>query len=239
VEVETRVLWQEKDAMVKLALPTPWKRGTLLGQVAYGAQEFPATGEEGAAQKWLAVSDSKGDRTFSIINDTTYGFDMKDGVLRLSLLRGPAHAGHPTASNSAILPQDRFTPRLDQGEHTFRFWINGGPRAERLRSVDREAMAHNEGPYALSYWPPGGGVSPAGGPRLSDHAVQIVAFKKAEDGDDLIVRLFEPTGRRRKTTLALPATDTEALVELHPFEIKTLRVSRHTGRVREVDLLER
>ncbi|MGD8700760.1 MAG: glycoside hydrolase family 38 C-terminal domain-containing protein, partial [Gemmatimonadales bacterium] len=40
VEIETRVYWQEKDRMLKLALPTPWSAGVLLGQVAYGVQKL-------------------------------------------------------------------------------------------------------------------------------------------------------------------------------------------------------
>jgi alpha-mannosidase len=73
---------------------------------------------------------------------------------------------------------------------------------------------------------------------LSDPAVQITAFKRAEEGGDLIVRLFEPTGRRRKTTLSLESCGVQAEVQMDKFEIKTLRVDRRTGRFSEVSLLE-
>ena len=238
VELETRVLWQEKDSMLKLALPTPWNAGTLLGQVAYGSQELPDTGDEAVAQKWLAVTAPRGSRTLSLINDSTYGCDFQGGELRLSLLRGPAHAGHPTGTGRPILQQDRFTPRIDQGEHLFRFWLNGGPRQDRLTAVDREALAKNERPYALAYWPPGSGELPAAGPVLSDGVVQITTFKRAEGGDDLVVRLFEPTGRGRKTTLSIESAGLKTAVKMGAFEIKTLRVNRRSGRVREVGLLE-
>jgi alpha-mannosidase len=238
VELEVRVLWQEKDSMLKLALPTPWKAGTLLGQVAYGAQKLPDTGNEVVGQKWLAVTPRRGSRTLSVINDSTYGCDFLGGELRLSLLRGPAHAGHPTGTGRPILHQDRFTPRMDQGEHIFRFWLNGGPNRDRLTSVDREAIAKNEQPYALAYWPPGSGELPKAGPVLSDRAVQVTAFKKSEEGDDLVVRLFEPTGRPRKTTLSLDSEGLKTPIKMGAFEIKTLRVDRRTGRTCEVSLLE-
>jgi alpha-mannosidase len=238
LEIETRALWQEKDRMLKLALPTPWHDGKPLGHVAYGAQELRADGDECVAQKWLAVVSHDRSRALSIINDSTYGCDFKNGELRVSLLRAPAHAGHPTFTERPLVQQDRFVPRIDQGEHVFRFWLNGGPANERLTRVDREALAHSERPYALAYWPPGGGELPAAGPTLSDRAVQITAFKRAEDGDELIVRLFEPTGRRRKTTLSLDCRGVKTQVEMEPFEIKTLRVDRRAGRFREVDLLE-
>jgi alpha-mannosidase len=104
--------------------------------------------------------------------------------------------------------------------------------------VAREASVHNERPFALSYWPPGEGEEPAPGPVLSDRAVQVTAFKKAEGGGDLIVRLFEPTGRSRRTTLSLDCVGVEAQIRMRPFEIKTLRVNRRSGRIREVNLLE-
>jgi alpha-mannosidase len=238
LEIETRVLWGEKDRMLKLALPTPWHDGTPLGQVAYGVQELRADGDECVAQKWLVVVSGDRSRALSIINDSTYGCDFKNGELRLSLLRAPAHAGHPTFTERPLVQQDRFVPRIDQGEHVFRFWLNGGGASERLTAVDREALAHNEPPYALAYWPPGGGEVPKAGPTLRDRAVQITAFKRAEEGGDLIVRLFEPTGHRRKTTLSLDCAAAKTPVQMEPFEIKTLRLDRQTQEFSEVDLLE-
>ncbi|UCC49204.1 MAG: alpha-mannosidase, partial [Gemmatimonadota bacterium] len=238
LEIETRVLWGEKDRMLKLALPTPWHDGKPLGQVAYCVQELRADGDECVAQKWLAVLSHERSRALSIINDSTYGCDFKNGELRLSLLRAPAHAGHPTFTERPLVQQDRFVPRIDQGEHVFRFWLNGGGESERLTAVDREALAHNERPYALAYWPPGGGEVPKAGPALRDRAVQITAFKRAEEGGDLIVRLFEPTGHRRKTTLSLDCAAAKTPVQMEPFEIKTLRLDRQTQEFSEVDLLE-
>ena len=104
--------------------------------------------------------------------------------------------------------------------------------------MDREALAKNERPYALAYWPPGSGELPAAGPVLSDGVVQITTFKRAEGGDDLVVRLFEPTGRGRKTTLSIESAGLKTAVKMGAFEIKTLRVNRRSGRVREVGLLE-
>jgi len=66
----------------------------------------------------------------------------------------------------------------------------------------------------------------------------MTAFKRAANGKDLIVRLFEPTGRRRTTTLTLPCAGVRMPVQLGPFEIKTLRIALHSGDVREVNLLE-
>ena len=177
-----------------------------IGQVAYGAGELPANGDEAVAQKWVAVvSDAKGG-ALTCINDGVYGSDFVGGKLRLTLLRSPAYSGHPI-HDRPIVPQDRYTPRIDQGERVFRFWFNGGQMTERLTAVDREALVHNERPYALSFFPHGGGESPPAGLILSDNVVQITAFKQSEDGKGFIVRMFEPTGRPRTTTLTIPGLD--------------------------------
>jgi len=120
----------------------------------------------------------------------------------------------------------------------YRFWLTGGPARESLSAVDREALAHNEKPFALSYWPSGENELQHNGPKLSDSVVQMTTFKRAEDGHDLIVRLFEPTGKRRKTTLSVPAWGIKVQVQMGPFELKTLRLNLKTGQTREVNLLE-
>ena len=79
---------------------------------------------------------------------------------------------------------------------------------------------------------------PQPGPVLHDRAIQLTAFKRAEEGDDLIIRLFEPTGRRRTTTLSVPCVDAFTRVKMDPFELKTLRLNPRTGRFHEVNLLE-
>jgi len=104
--------------------------------------------------------------------------------------------------------------------------------------IDREALARNERPYALSYWPSGRGERPSAGPSLSDRTVQLTTFKRAANSDDFIIRLFEPTGKRRTTTVTLPCAGVRTRVELRPFEIKTLRIAPQSGEVREVNLLE-
>jgi len=252
IEVETRVFWNEKDRMLKLSIPTPFPNARHVGQVAYGTDELLNSGDEAVAQKWGAVVARDRRVALTCINDGTHGADMLDGELRLSLLRSPAHAGHPTGPGRPIVRADRFTPRMDQGERVFRFWLNGGSSAERLAQVDREALVRNERPFALNFFPSrqghvvgralpaasGQGRIPKPALVLGDDVVQATVFKKAEDGEDLIIRLFEPTGRARATTVALPAFAARIKAKLGAFEIKTLRFNVRRRRFTEVNLLE-
>ncbi|MCD6284302.1 MAG: alpha-mannosidase [Anaerolineae bacterium] len=236
IELSLRVLWNEKDRMLKLSLPTTLPQADYMGQVAYGAAPLPANGDEAVAQKWVAVVDKDKEYALTCINNGTYGSDYCDGELRLSLLRSPSYAGYPILDRP-IVPQDRFTPRIDQGERLYRFWLNAGPLGERLAAVDREALVKNELPFALSFFPQGGGSRPEPGLLLSDNVVQLTAFKQAEDGRGFVIRLFEPTGQPRRTTLSVPSHDLAVDIELGSFEIKTLRLDPDAGTVTDADLL--
>lgn len=236
IEVEARVQWAEKDRMLKLAFPIAGDELRYCGQVAYGVGELPANGDEAVAQKWVAVV-ADGDRAVTVINDGVYGSDCSADGLRLTLLRSPAFTGHPIGDRP-IVPQDRFTARIDQGERLFRFWLNAGPATERLAHIDREALTHNEAPMALSFSPSGAGEPPQPLAIVRDGATQVSAVKRSEDGQALIVRLFEPTGKARSTTLELPALGLTERIRLGRFEVKTLRVDLATRTVSETNLLE-
>ena len=158
--------------------------------------------------------------------------------MRLSLLRSPAHAAD-VSDGRPMRYQDRFIPRIDQGEHLFRFWLNAGPADERLDAVDRESLIHNETPYVLTYFPPGTGRRARPLAELSDRVVQVTVLKKAEDSAGLVIRLFEPTGKSRSVTLGLPAFGVRKKVRLGGFEVKTLRFNPRSKNWAETDLMER
>lgn len=238
IEVETRVCWAEKDRMLKLSIPVPAGAYRYLGQTAFAVTELPTNGDEAVAQQWTAVVSIDGSRALTCINEGTYGSDFSEDGLRMTLLHSPAYSGHPIFDRP-IVPQDRFSPRIDQGERLFRFWINGGPAEARLAAVDREAQVHQQCPFVLSFRPSGTGKLPKPFVTLSDDAVVLSAAKRAEgDEEALILRLYEPTGKGRQTRLSLPWLGGELAVALSPFEVKTLRVNPDTGEVTETDLLE-
>jgi alpha-mannosidase len=237
VEISVRVIWNEKDTMLKYALPIALETPDYRGQVVFGHETLRMDGREAVAQQWVAAVSAAQGQAFSCINDGVYGSDYLDGTIRLSLLRSSTFTGHPI-HDRPIVPQDRFTPRIDQGERLYRFWLNGSGLPERLTALDREARAHNEQPYALSFFPSGDGVSPQPFALLDDAAIQLVAAKGAEDGQGFILRLFEPTGQARTTRLTLPLLGLTHPLAFGAFEVKTLRVDPAAGMLREVGMAE-
>jgi alpha-mannosidase len=237
-EVEVRVFWNERDRMLKLAIPSVFREGRCRGQVAYGVEEFETTEDELVAQKWVSVVSSDKQYALSVINDRVYGFDFKAGELRISLLRSPAYAAD-TGKSRFLRTQDRFVPRMDQGEKIFRFWINGGRANKRLTHVDREALTKNEAPMALCCFPSGAGKKIPPSINLSDKVVQVPAIKMAEDKNWLVLRLFEPTGKSRETKVTIPALNKEFELSLGGFELKTIAVDLVSKEMFELDLIER
>jgi alpha-mannosidase len=238
IEIGVRVFWAERDAMLKLALRPKIRSPRFLGQVAFGADELPSNGDEAVAQKWLALASEADGTALTVVNDGVYGSDWNGQELRLSLLRSPAYAADTWEDRLAVAT-DRFIPRQDTGERTFRFWLCGGPLEERLERVGREALARNEAPYVLPYFPPGGGKRPAAGVVVEGAAVEMSAFKRSEDGRDAVVRLFEPTGKPRRVVVKLPAVGARTAVRLGGFEVLTLRYDRRAKKFAATDLLEK
>lgn len=237
IEVEIRVYWNEKERMLKLMVPVKGQNNHYIGQVAYGRQQFPTNGNEVVSQKWNAVICDEQNWAATCINEGCYASDYSPQEWRLTLLRSPAFACGPTEKGDMIT-QDRFSPRMDQGENIFRFWFNCTTAKERLENIDREALTKNEKPYALSYFPSGRGCLTKPLFTIDDGAIQITAVKKSEYGDDIIVRLFEPTGIKRKATLKSTILKTELPVVLKPFEIKSFRIDVSKRQIWEVDLME-
>lgn len=239
IEVSMHVDWHEIDAMLKLSIPTPFSKGRCLGQVVYGVETFPMDGEEKVAQKWIAVASDDGESALTVINKTTYGFDVRNGELRISMLRGPAYAGHPVDGKNHIVLQDRHVTRIDQGQHEFRFWLNGGAAEDRLQCIEQEALVKNQGIPALTAYPSGNGELPDPAVQLTDSVIVLTAFKQSELGQGMVARLYNPTDTVRKTKLNSPILDRDVSISLNPFEIMTMLIDPQKKEIIEVDLLER
>ena len=241
--IKDKVYWNEKMTMLKLSLNTVCG-DTFIGQTAYGSETLLTNGDEMVSQKWNLVSDGK--TALTVVNSSTYGSDYKDGELRITCLRSPGYsAGKSDFSvrKPYIMEQDRFSPFIDQGEHDFTFTVKVGDDSERKAHIERESAVLAEAPMALSFFPTGcakekeNTIKPFA--SLSDDVITLAVFKKAERGDDFIIRLFNPTSEVRKTDLTLPAIGFEKEFTLGAYEIKTLRINLSTKEVKEVSLTEK
>lgn len=237
MEVETRVQWNEKNKMLKLSIPTSGRNCKYIGQVAYGTNEMPTNGQEVVTQKWSAVI-SEENTAFVCIDDGIYGSDFSKDGLRLTLLRSPCYSAYPN-EDRIFDYQDRCIPRIDQGQRLYRFWFNGGDAKQILATIDRRALVKNEKITALSFFPSGHGTKPKPIALLKDNVVQITTIKQAEKNNDIVIRLFNPTSKKRNAVLTLPFIGKETAIVLRGFEIRTFLINIKTKNIIEADLMEK
>lgn len=240
IKITSRVYWNEKMKMLKLSIPTTLEKAGFTGQTAYGHERLYSNGEEMVSHKWNLISESG--HAVSLINTGTYGSDFKDGELRTTMLRSPGYsAGKSDFSvrNPHIMPQDRFSPYIDQGEHEFEFYFKAGRKEDRWRDIERESQIHNEKPMVLSFFPTGRGTPPKMIAKIISGSSIISAMKKSENNEGYIVRLFNPTEDPMETTLLIPIIEKEIRCILKGLEFKTFKFNERTREISETDLMER
>jgi alpha-mannosidase len=233
LDFDTVIDWRERHVLLKVAFPVDVLSPVATYDIQWGNIERPTHRNtswdwarfEVPAQKWVDLSE--GDYGVSLLNDCKYGHDVHDNVLRLTLLRSPT------------MPD----PEADLGEHRFSYSLF--PHAGRWdhRTVG-EAYALNDPLIVIrgkGEKPPSGAISWF---RVSSPGVVIETVKQAEDGNGIIVRLYEYRRSRGMVSLStgfeledawrtnlleedaerLDHSSKEVRFPVKPYEIVTLRL---------------
>ena len=128
----------------------------------------------------------------------------------------------------------------DQGEHLLRYRLVPHAGSWQDAGVAREAESLNVPVYFRYEMVQDGDItSVASAVTVEPDNILLSALKKAEDNDDVIVRIYESAGRETRATVALHFAELDWVGTLRPFEIKTLRFDLDDKRATEVDMLER
>ncbi len=230
IDFRTDVEYHEQHQLLKAAFPVDIRSTYGTYDVQYGNVRRPNHWNtswdqakfETVAHRWADLSERN--YGVSLLNDCKYGHDIKDHVLRISLLRAGTHPDH----------------LQDQGEHTFTYALlpHGGDFVEG--EVVKEAFALNEPMQAI-----------AGASRLGydsflsfdNDQIELDVVKKSEDGNYIVVRFHEFAGSKQHVTVKpgfsygkwaecdlrerpLTAFGTDEIrVNLHAYEIKTILIS--------------
>ena len=136
---------------------------------------------ETCGQKWIDVSE--GHYGVSLLNDCKYGHSVRGGDLAITLIK------------SGIEPN----PTTDQEEHTFTYALY--PHAETWRDAGTAAQAYflNQPAYAVGRGRPGDAFSLL---SVNVRNVIVETVKRAEDGNGVIVRMYESENARTQATLS-------------------------------------
>ena len=237
MEIQVRTNWNEPEKMIKMSLSTQIKRGDYLGQVAFGVEKLNSEGLEVVSQKWSGLFDFDNDKSLCVINNGTYGSDCCDGEIRLSLLRSPAYSALPIRDRTVML-QDRFSAHIDNGERIFSFWIKADSAKKQRQEIDRDALIHNEKPFALSFYPSGEGKNPKPGVILSGEGLQVCALKKMERQDEYILRIYNPTEKTQVQQLSVEFLQIKQEIAVKPYEVNTYKIDGKNKKLVPHDMME-
>ena len=239
IDFKTTAQWQDSQKMLKAAFPLNIRTRTAAYDLPFGHIERPThrnTGWEQAkfevnGHKWADMSE--GDYGVAILNDCKYGYDARENVLRISLIRSPLRPD----SNSDI------------GVHEFTYSLYPHAGGWREGQVDRAAYGLNIVPLCSEL-----DTSNADAQlpttysllQVDSQCVIVEVLKQAEDSDNLILRTFDSHGSRQAVKFSTAAAlksiaETDLLEEqpepvaqegqhcfverYRPYEIKTHRLT--------------
>ena len=237
LEARCSLDWHERLKMLKFSFPVRVQEARSTYEIAFGFIERKTDGHENPGQRWMDLTGKRAGQDYglAVINDAKYGYSVLNNDPRISIARGAVFAQHRPAG---LAPNGEYIWQ-DQGIQTFRMLLvpHAGPwqAAGTVRWAEEFTT-----PVPVLYQGIHGGAKPQSASFLSVDSSNIVvsAVKKAEEGDDLVVRCYETDGRPATATLDLGLVNRRWTGSFRPFEIKTLRVPLTGGTIREVNLLE-
>jgi alpha-mannosidase len=236
IEARVALDWHEHLKILKFSFPVDVQNPQPTYEIADGYKVRKAQGDEDPGQRWIDVSGDRAGAKYglAVINDAKYGYSVNGGDMRISIVRSPVYAQF----ERELKPDGEYLWQ-DQGRQTFRMLLV--PHAAGWREAGIVRMAEEfTAPVPVLYQGIHPGSRPGSASFLSVDVPNVVvsAVKKAEDGNDLIVRCYETEGRAATATLNLGIVNRWWTGTFRPLEIKTLRVPRAGGGIREVNVLE-
>ena len=242
--------WHHDEHLLSMAFPLDVRADTAACDVQFGVCERPthpsspwdAAKFEVCAHRYVSLSEPS--FGVAVLNDGRFGHSVCDGAVRVSLAR------------AARFPD----PDADHGRHrvTLALRPHDGDLADvraaaALLNQPPRVVVPDSDPFCVRTDPPGGPDRTQNGSpvveivadRSGESGVEVDAVKLADDGSgDLVVRLHEAIGDRRRVSLRCrrPITDASrcdlmeqagsseevgdgiVAMTLRPFELVTLRL---------------
>ncbi|CAN5897326.1 alpha-mannosidase [soil metagenome] len=240
IDVAASVNWQEQHKALKLRFPVNvhFMRATF--EIPYGHIERFANGEEEPGQSWVDLSGTSRDSGelygFSLLNDGKYSFDVNVRDIGLTVLRSPIYAHH----DPMVPEKDGHYSYIDQGVQTFRYSLlpHAGSWLE-AETVERAAELGTPPEALFATFHDGPLPQRDSFLQVASGSVVATVLKRAEDGDGLILRLYETSKNAAEARISLPFLEREFQADFGPCELKTFRIPLDKDiAVTETNLLE-
>lgn len=234
IDFNTWVDWKEHQYLLKAGFPVDVHTDEAAFDIQFGNvvrkthtnTSWDRARFESCGHKWMDVSESG--YGVSLLNDCKYGHSVREGCIELTLIK------------SGIEPN----PDTDNEEHVFTYSLYPHQGTWREADTQKEAADLNQPLSAVNGGIPGESYGFAG---VKGDSVVLETVKRSEDGDGIILRLYESRNKRVNAKVSLscaPVMVTECnLLEepvdeagglmidqdgfsfvIKPYEIKTYKV---------------
>lgn len=199
VEFSLDILWNSRERSLRAAFPLAVSNKNASYDIQTGVIERPNSHPlqyEYSFQQWFDLTDAKNDYGVTVMCDSKYGSDKPDDhTVRLTLLHTPGTRGGY---------QDQASQDIGHHRVNYALYGHAGPWQKAGSAQQAARMNQPLIPFLSS-----GHAGPLGKTfsliRSNDDNVVITAIKKAEDTDEIILRLRELPGAGTKgLTLAMP-----------------------------------
>jgi alpha-mannosidase len=192
LDFDTSINWQQRHIMLKVAFPVDVLSPQATYEIQWGNVQRPTHRNtswdwarfETCAHKWVDLSE--GDYGVSLLNDCKYGHDIQNSIMRITLLR------------STTEPD----PTADAGEHQFKYSLYPH-RGSWNEETQREAYLLNDPIIVYQRTIDDRQSTLVNGlssmVTVSAPNVIIETIKRAEDGNGIIVRLYESQRKRGRS----------------------------------------
>ncbi len=236
LEGRFRVDWRGENKVLKLTFDTLIENPQVTSATPYGEIQRNCNGREFPTGEWLDVSGNN--RGVSILSDSFFAYDVKDSVAALTLLRSPIFA-HLHSSNRPIDTEKDYE-HIGWGRHEGSWKLIAHKGDWRENAVPQQAIAFNNPVVTIDEANhPGARPAMDSFAELEANSAIATVLKRAEYGNDTIVRIYEYAGRQDELTLNLPLVGKSCKIKCNEHEIKTLRIKKGDNQsFEEVDNLE-
>ncbi|MGV2100364.1 alpha-mannosidase [Rhizobium sp. 21-4511-3d] len=228
LDIETEIDWHDRRTLLRTLNPVAVSARTATFECAYGVVErathtntsWEQAMFEAAAHRFVDISEPG--FGVALLNNAKYGHSARGNVIGMSIVRAPVYPD-PLADEGS----QKFTYALMPHEGA---WHEGGVLDEAL-DLNQPLMTVEASGLAV------GTVSPV---AVEGTPVAFSGLKSAEEGEGLVLRLYEPAGRRGKLSLSLPSgwkasgplnileepMERKGGADIMPFEIRTWKLQK-------------
>ncbi len=222
VEVHNDIDWQTPGTLVKASFPMTASNPVATFDLGLGTIERPNAAPnryEVNGQQWADLTDSKGGHGLAVLTKYKYGWDKtSDSKLRLSLIRTPAGSGYPWQNTN------------DLGRHHFPYALAGHAGDWRSGNIPLRAARFNQPLMAFQTAKHPGVERQFSLLQTSTSQVAVRGFKKAEDSNEVVVRVSELHGQPATATLTF-ASPVASVREINAAEESVGPYSAQNGKL--------